>query len=194
MVHMNPFLEEKWWHQKLKKNYSKQIQLPDMIDREIMLYIDILFINGNPFLHVKSKNLNYVSVEFLKDRKMDTICKKLPKICDMYRKRGFTITDAYGDNEFNHDSCKEIILPGRMHICTRGEHVPIIERSVRTLKEKARTICQSLPYSNLPKIMVQALMDQVQKWLNVFPPLDNLDSLSPAALVNGDEKPNFEMK
>ena len=99
----------------------------------------------------------------LKDRKSETIKKKLEKVCDLYRKRGFIITDAYADNEFDYDIYREVVLPARMHICARDEHVPIIERSVRTLKEKARTVCQSLPYASLPKVVLQAMMEQVQK-------------------------------
>ena len=53
----------------------------------------------------------------------------------MYRKRGFTITDVYGDNNFNHQAYMDTVLPARLHICAKGEHVPIVERSIRTVKE-----------------------------------------------------------
>ena len=54
----------------------------------------------------------------------------------MYLTRGFTITDVYGDNEFDVDDYKTIFLPPRLHICAKGEHVPTIERSIRTIKER----------------------------------------------------------
>ena len=86
--------------------------------------------------------------------------------------------------------CVDAILPSRLHICTRGEHVPIIERSIRTVKEKARVICQSLPYNRMPKVMVQALLGQVEIWINQFPSINKLDVPSPATILRGDSNPD----
>ena len=126
-----------------RQSKSKQISLPSNINKDVMLYMDIFYVNGNTFLHIKSKDVDYVSIEALKSREMNVVCKKIKKIINMYEKRGFTITDVYGDNEFNNQMCVDAILPSRLHICTRGEHVPIVERSIRTVKEKARVRCQS---------------------------------------------------
>ena len=173
-----------------RQSKSKQISLPSSINKDVMLYMDIFYVNGNTFLHIKSKDVEYVSIEALKSREMNVVCKKIKKIIEMYKKRGFTITDVYGDNEFNNQMCVDAVLPSRLHICTRGEHVPIVERSIRTIKEKARVICQSLPYDRMPKVMVQALLGQVEIWLNQFPPLNKLDVPSPATILRGDSNPD----
>ena len=96
---------------------------------------------------MKSKNINYVSIEKLGNRKSETIASRLHSICNMYTKIGFVITDAYGDNEFDSDKYRDVVAPARLHICSKGEHVPIIERSIRTVKERARAVIQGLPYT-----------------------------------------------
>ena len=133
-----PILRGKMVAPKQRKRYNKQIPLPSNVKKDVMLYIDILYVNGNPFLHAKSKDINYISIERLKDRELSTLIEKVEKVFKMYTSRGFYITDVYADNEFNHDAYATLFLPGRLHICATGEHVPTIERSVRTVKERAR--------------------------------------------------------
>ena len=72
----------------------------------------------------------------------------------------------------------------------KGRACTIIERSVPTIKEKTRKICNSLTYNKMPRIMIQYLMEQIELWLNSFPATDDLDSPSPATLVRGDDKPD----
>ena len=63
----------------------------------------------------------------------------LEGVINKYNCRGFTITDFHGDNEFNKSTLKEFLEPGLTHIYGREEHVPPIERSVRTMKERSRS-------------------------------------------------------
>ena len=112
----------------------------------------------------------------------------------MYRKRGFTITDVYGDNEFNHQAYMDTVLPARLHICAKGEHVPIVERLIRTVKERTRVMCQSLPFNRMSKKMVRALLGQVEIWLNQFPSTNKLSERSLATLLRGDSSPNYNTR
>ena len=57
---------------------SKQIPVPDDVEKEVSLYVDIFYVNGNVFLHVKSKNMDYVSIEGLKTEKRIP-CTKIKK-------------------------------------------------------------------------------------------------------------------
>ena len=47
------------------------------VDKRIKLYIDIMYVCGSMFLHTKSKNLNYITIQYLHDKKVSTIMKKL---------------------------------------------------------------------------------------------------------------------
>ncbi len=50
-----------------------------------------------------------------------------------------------------------------------SEHVGDIERCIRLIKERARGIVCTLPYSRLPWIMVIHLLHFITMWLNNFP-------------------------
>ena len=84
---------------------------------------------------MKSKPLDFITICKLANSKKGSILKVLRTVLTMYLTRRFTITDVYGDNEFDTDDYKEIMLPARLHICVKGEHVPTIERSICTIKE-----------------------------------------------------------
>jgi hypothetical protein len=50
-----------------------------------------------------------------------------------------------------------------------SKHVGDVERHVRLIKEHARGIICTLPYSRLPRIMLVHLMHFITMWLNNFP-------------------------
>ena len=105
--------------------------------------------------------------------------------------RNFRVTVIHGDNELNIDSIKDSCLPSNLHICSKNEHVPVIERSIRTVKERAWCTSHSIPYVCNPKLVKIALMEHIEYWLNTFPSTDSiLDTVGPANLVEG--KPNID--
>jgi len=176
-------------------NDSQQLPLPNTITKErrrIKLYIDNFFVNGNTFLHTKSKDVNYITINKLNSRRKNDIKKKLRRILGMYATRGFIVTDVFADGEFDNEDYQELFLPATLHICAKGEHVPIIERSVRTVKERARATCHDTPFLRLPRIMTVSLMETIERWLNAFPSSDSVpNDPGPATIVLGRPPPDF---
>ena len=167
--------------------------------KHIQLFVDIFYVNTLAFLHKKAKNqeghrhLNYVTINHLKNKKSQTIIMFLKKVLRRLRMRGFKVTVIHGDNEFNVDSIKDACIPSRFHICAKNEHIPVVERSIRTVKERARCTCHSIPYTCYPRIMTIALMEQIEYWLNSFPSTDSLiESVGPANIVEG--RPNVDCR
>ncbi|MEM9592233.1 MAG: reverse transcriptase domain-containing protein, partial [Pseudomonadota bacterium] len=73
-----------------------------------------------------------------------------------------------------------------LNVVARGEHVPEIERHVRTLKERCRAVYNSLPYRRMPKRMVIELVYAMTFWLHAFPARDGVsETVSPRELVTG---------
>ena len=176
-----------------KKDNSSQILLHDIkiqINRRIKLYIDIMYVCGCSFLHIISKDINYITIQYLPDRKSSTVAKKLKLVVRKYLSRGFTITDVFGDNEFSSEKYKNLLMPATLHICSKGEHVPIIKRSIRTVNERARSATVELPFGTIPQLMVISLLEGVERWMNAFPTEDiNKDSVSSATVIKGRENP-----
>ena len=116
----------------------------------------------------------------------------LRSVKNIYETRGFEITDIHADNEFNVDSIKEALMPTKMTIYAKNEHVPIVERSIRTIKERCQCHCHSVPYKRHTKLMTRHLVENVVHWLNAFPLKNGISkTLSPATIVMGSPKPDF---
>jgi len=71
-----------------------------------------------------------------------------------------------------------------MNICATYEHVPEIERYIRTIKERVRSIATTLPFErNLPRIIVEMVYNCVV-WLNSFPHKDGVHAtISPRTIM-----------
>ena len=158
----------------------------------LQLYLDFFFVNNIPFLHTKSSHVNFLTAHGNVGRSVSSIKKILDSVITTYESRGFKITDIHGDNEFDVQTLRDFLLPAVLHIYGRDEHVPSIERSNRTIKERCRAICNSLPYHRYTKLMVVMLVRFVIYWLNAIPPTNGVSStISPSSIVKGSSKPNF---
>jgi hypothetical protein len=177
-----------------KANFSK-VPIPAPIlqfHKNVQLYMDFFFVNTIPFLHTKSKNINFSSIQPCKSRSKSQIIEGITQVLEAYRNRGFNVTVCHGDNEFDMDELKKAIYPTELQICGANEHLGIIERSVRTIKERARCSCHAVPFKRHTKLMTKSLVKEVVSLLNAFPSKDGISStLSPAAIVEGREKEDF---
>ena len=73
-----------------------------------------------------------------------------------------------------------------------GEHVGVIERGNRTLKDHCQSTVHGLPYEVLPKLMVKKLVSTGCYWINSFPGVNGiLETMSPAMIVEGRPLPNM---
>ena len=71
-------------------------------------------------------------------------------------------------------------------------HVGEIERSVRTFKGRIRTCVHGLPFERLPKLMIQHMVDDAVRCLNLFPWKNGISAdMSPAVIVAGTPPPDF---
>ena len=63
------------------------------------------------------------------------------------------------------------------------------------MKERASTVCHTLPYDAFPKLMTTSLMRNIVKWINVFPSSNSInDKYSPANIVDGSSNPEYNKK
>ena len=108
---------------------------------------------------------------------------------DLYGKRGMVVINVHGDGEFDSDKVRNMIRPANLHICAPEEHVGIAERGIRTVKERTRTMIQSLEYRRYPRVMVRSLVEYMGYLLNRFPSSNGVsDDESPAEIVLGVAK------
>ena len=128
-----------------------------------------MFVQGTQFLTTISHHYNFCTVEALpytgkKGAKTDKILKGVQKVVRLYEARGLTVEQVHGDNEF--ECIREDIRPINLNITAADEHVSTIERSIKTIKERARCQVQYLPYAKYPRVMVIGCVLFTTKSLN----------------------------
>jgi len=121
---------------------------------EITLEIDIMFINKIPFIMMMSRNIHFDTAELVKDMKNNTLITSIEQVIQAYQTHGFKIKAILADGQFKHTQQiieqKGIIL----NICMANEHVPEIERYIRTIKERVRSIATTLPFERYPPQLI----------------------------------------
>ena len=143
-----------------------------------------MFVNKIPFLVTSSRNICFSTVEFLPNRQVGTIATCPKKVTRLYHHRGFRITSIICDPEF------EALQPSfpMLNCCAAGEHVPEIERYIRTLKDCTQSAYNVLPFKNLPRVILIHLLKNCTLWLNAFPAAGGVSSVhSPCFLLMGQE-------
>ena len=154
--------------------------------REITLAGDIMFVNKVAFFVTVSRNLKFGTTEMLPNQQSKTLLGAIKQVKAIYSRRGFIITTLLMDGQFDVLRADLAEIQITLNTVSNDEHVPEVERHIRTLKERARAIYNVLPFPQLPTRMVIELIHYCTFWLNSFPAAHGVsDVLSPRAIVTG---------
>jgi hypothetical protein len=154
--------------------------------RKIILCVDVMKVNKMPFLVSISRAIKFGTVAWLKNAKADTILAHIKDVRNIYVKRGFLLEIVEVDGQFEPLRGELAAMGITLNKCSREEHVPVAERRIRTLKERCRSICCSLPFAKLPGMLVVQMVSTCNFWLNVYPPTDGVSrSINPRELITG---------
>ena len=157
--------------------------------RDITLCIDIMFVNKIPFLMTISRSIKFGTSEMIHRRDATQILRAINNVKAIYRKRGFRVIRVHADNEFESlrgDLLADPQHPVDLNTASNDEHVPEIERYIRTVKERARCVWNTMPFKRIPTRMVVELIYSSVFWLNTFPVNDGVsDTMSPRLIILG---------
>ena len=170
--------------------------IPTNIKRKLqtmVLAADILYVDCVKIFTTITRQLQFTTVQMIKDRKMKTILKCIDEIIKMYRSNGFKIQFVITDHEFEsiRDTLNDtynIIL----NTSSANEHIPEMERDIRTIKDKMRGSRASLPYTIMPRIMTLACCKYHVYWLNIFPRTNSLSSFYGPRVFMQQHFPNYK--
>ena len=109
------------------------------------------------------------------------------KIYHMYMLCGFRIVEIAGNGEFAWIADQVASLPTNpmLNLAAASEHVGLIERNIRFLKEKTRSIRHSLPFERIPAVMLIRMVLHTMQFMNSFPRKGGLKHYPPSAIMNG---------
>jgi hypothetical protein len=154
--------------------------------KTVVLCGDIMFVNRIPFFMTISRHIKFSTVEMIENQQNTTIIKAIKQVKAIYMQRGFTISTILLDGQFESIRGELAELQITLNTVSNDEHVPEAERHIRTIKERARCVYNTLPFRRLPKRIVIELIYYSNFWLNSFPALDGISkTLSPRTIVTG---------
>jgi hypothetical protein len=168
---------------------KESIHLPENLFqryRNVTVCGDIMYVNKLMFFVTISRDIKFSTAELIKDNKSNTLLNAMKQVINIYKMRGFKVTDCLLDGQFECLSNQLAGLGVRVNITSRNEHVPEIERHIRTVKERARAVLTTLPFKKIPSRMLAELIYSCTFWLNSFPHSDGISrTLSPRGIITG---------
>ena len=159
------------------------------LNKRVLLVVDIFFVNRVVFFLTYSRKITYTAVSHLTSRKLEQVLTAFKSIYNFYRQRGYPITEVHADNEFAplRDAVNATTGGPVFNLASANEHVPDIERRIRVVKERVRSIRHSLPFKKIPQLMVICLVIHVIRQLNYFPTKAGVsENLSPRMILTGE--------
>ena len=67
---------------------------------DVCLYIDIMYVNGMPFLTTISKNIKYCTAMWVADCTAPTITSLVESVLKLYQRASFQVMEVCADHEF----------------------------------------------------------------------------------------------
>ena len=170
----------------VKRNLKKtsNIYVPRAMMKRQDLYTDIFYWRGIGFMLSIARPLRIKFVTVLSNKETGRYLKTIIEgHIGRMTDHGFDIRTIYVDPQRALNTLK-----GKLGctVDTSGarQHVKVIERHIRTVKERLRATECGLPYK-CPKRMIKGMVYSVVTRLNMFPSGDQRDSISPREMYTG---------
>ena len=145
-----------------------------------------MYVNRIPFLMSVSRHLRFGTAQHIKNQQGETIFNGIRAIHQIYLQRGFQIRNAFMDGQFEPLRGNLAELGILLNTASNDEHVPEIERQIRTVKERTRAIYCTLPFNKMPRRLIIEMVYAANYWINMFPRKGGISkTLSPRALLTG---------
>ncbi len=149
---------------------TNYVQIPRALlerHQRVTLAVDVMFVNGIPFLVSVARGLNLVTAEHVPTRTAKQLAVGIVRVMDLYSRGGFQVGAVLMDNEF--EKLRNLVPVLAVNTTAAKEHVPEVKRRIRLIKERGRGILNTLPFKKMPQIMIVKLIYHVVLWLNAFP-------------------------
>jgi hypothetical protein len=129
--------------------------------RDVTLCIDTFYVNKMAFLHTISDKIHYRTSQWIPDRESGTYRRYLEVVFKVYQKAGMSLQRCCPNMAFEFE-----FTP---NIASAHEHVPVVERSIRVVKERCRATLHGNPFKALPRILMKWVVQECTRKLNLFP-------------------------
>ena len=156
------------------------------VDQPQFLSVDLFFIDGDGYLIAVMSPLDYTAVVHIPNRKTAALRGALWRILGKIDQQHYEVTYILTDNEGGIAALfPELERAGYgINPAGAGDHVPIVERKIRTIKERVRAYLQSIPYT-LMFSLLRYLVEFCVIMINLLPDQQREDPTSPQESFTG---------
>ena len=106
----------------------------------VIICADIMFVNRVQFFMTISQHIRFRASEHITNSNTATLLQYLLQVNHLYKRRGFKFQTVMMDGQFEPikaDADNAVIA---VNITSRDEHKPVIERYIRTIKDRSRSV------------------------------------------------------
>jgi hypothetical protein len=138
----------------------------------VTMAADVFFVDETVFLITVLRRIKFITVEHMQVRMASSLCKHLERVLQVYARTGFVVRTILMDAEF--EKVQNCLPNVECNTTAAKEHISEAERTIRTIKEQARGLIATLPFTDIPCRMKIEFMYFVVLWLNVFPVMNRI--------------------
>lgn len=167
--------------------------IPRLVETKQSLHADLMYVDSEPYLVSVSKPMQLIVATHLGgSRNKAGLRKAISDQLGLYKAHGFEVQMLFSDCEGGLATLiSELNNSGVLvNLASPGQHVPAIERAIRTIKERIRCHLVSLPFK-LPRVFMKWLVYYVVGRINMVPSGTSGDFISPREKILG-RKTNFK--
>ena len=120
-----------------KRVNSERVHVPReyyKLNKFVTIGADVMFVAGVPFFVTYSRKIKFTTGEFLPRRTARQLATSLKKVLCLYARGGFIVRLCLMDREF--EPVKDLVPLVEINTTAAREHVGLIERRIRVVKEK----------------------------------------------------------
>ncbi len=118
----------------------------------VILSVDVMYVNGVMFLVTTSRTICFGTIKSIPNHCLPTFIKALSHVLALYHHQHFQVAMVYADPEFQPLQDEMPATP--FDFVAQGQHVPDIERYIRTVKDHAHSHYSQLPFQQIPRIVL----------------------------------------
>jgi hypothetical protein len=181
-------------HQGADHVYGLLVDIPALLItqyRDVTLAADIMFVNQIPFFVTISRNIKFSTVGMIVNQNAATLLSAVKQIQYVYIGRDFRIDCVLMDGQFDTLRADLTDFQITLNTTARDEHVPEVEHHIWTLKERVRSVYNTLPFKRLPARIIIKLVCFCSFWLDCFPDNYSISSTLRAVVYRGELPFNF---
>lgn len=130
------------------------------LSKNVLPVMNMFFVNKIAFFLTYGRMITYTAIRHLANRKLVSVLAAFKSIYNFYKQHGFYVTEVHGDNGFApmRDAANATNGGTAVYLASASEHVPGVERRIRVVKERIRSVRNSLPLKSLPQLMTICLV------------------------------------